>query len=93
MISDALSFFPDAFRRGMRKLRSMKRFKEIVLMFAVVAGLALGVPAQNNDDQKRPPKKPPVREPKEKPPKGNDRPKKPGMSYYLVSRETENKLA
>ena len=57
-------------------------------MFAVVIGLSLSVPAQN-DDQKRPPKTPPVREPKQKPPKGNDKPKKPGMSFYLVSGEVE----
>jgi hypothetical protein len=60
-------------------------------MFAVVISLALSVPAQG-DDQKRPPKTPPVREPKEKPPKGNDKPKKPGMSYYLVSGERDKSL-
>jgi hypothetical protein len=70
----------------------MKSLKEIILMFAVVSSLALSIPAQSNDDQKRPPKKPPVREPKEKPPKGNDRPKKPGMSYYLVSGDVKNNL-
>lgn len=76
----------------------MKRLKEIILMFAVVSSLALSVPAQENDDQKRPPKgTPPVREPKEKPPrekppKGDDRPKKPGMSFYLVSTEKGNNL-
>ena len=70
----------------------MKSLKEIILMFAMVSSLALCIPAQGNDDQKRPPKKPPVREPKEKPPKGNDRPKKPGMSYYLVSGDVENNL-
>ena len=70
----------------------MKSLKEIILMFALVSSLALSIPAQANDDQKRPPKKPPVREPKEKPPKGNDRPKKPGMSYYLVSGDVENNL-
>ena len=68
----------------------MKRLKEIILMVAVVGSLALSIPAQNNDDQKRPPKKPPVREPIQKPPKGNDRPKKPGMSFYPVSTETAN---
>ncbi|PYT00775.1 MAG: hypothetical protein DMF63_05570 [Acidobacteria bacterium] len=75
----------------------MKSLKEIILMFVVVIGLALNVSAQN-DDQKRPPKVPPVREPKEKPPRdnppkgGHDRPKKPGMSFYLVSSQAENKL-
>ena len=58
----------------------------------MAVGLALNVAAQN-DDQKRPPKNPPVRdprekppkEPKEKPPKGDDKPKKPGMSFYLAA--------
>jgi len=70
----------------------MKSLKEIILMFAVVSGLALSIPAQNNDDQKRPPKpRPPVVDPKQKPPKGGgDRPKKPGMSYYPVSGEAGN---
>ena len=82
---------PHGVTKGMRKQRSMKSLKGLILMFAVVIGLALSVPAQG-DDQKRPPKKPPVREPKEKPPKGNDKPKKPGMSYYLVSRENPTNL-
>ena len=77
----------------------MKRVKETILMLLVVfsLGLSVTVSAQNeqNDDQKRPPKeRPPVREPKpkEKPPKGQDRPKKPGMSYYLVSEAADNKV-
>jgi len=73
----------------------MKSLKQIILMFAVVSSLALAIPAQSNDDDQkrpRPPKQPPVREPKEKPPKGNDRPKKPGMSYYLVAGDVENNL-
>jgi hypothetical protein len=70
----------------------MKSLKKIILMFAVVISVALSVSAQN-DDQKRPPKpKPPVVDPKEKPPKGNDRPKKPGMSFYAVPAEVENNL-
>jgi hypothetical protein len=74
----------------------MKRLKEIIFMFILAVSLALSVSAQN-DDQKRPPKEPPVRDPKQKPPrdnppKGNDKPKKPGMSYYLVSAAAENKL-
>jgi hypothetical protein len=68
----------------------MKSLKQIIFVFAVFMGLALGVPAQT-DDQKRPPKKPPVVDPVKKPPrdnpppKGDDKPKKPGMSFYLVS--------
>ena len=57
-------------------------------MFVAVIGLALSVPAQG-DDQKKPPKNPPVikpgdKAPRDNPPKG-DKPKKPGMSFYLVS--------
>ena len=57
----------------------------------MIVGMAFSVTAQN-DDQKRPPKKPPVIDPpRDKPPRGNPpkgddkRPKKPGMSFYLVS--------
>ncbi|MEP7148010.1 MAG: hypothetical protein ABI857_03940 [Acidobacteriota bacterium] len=68
----------------------MKSLKQIIFIFAVVTSLGLSVSAQN-DDQKRPPKeKPPVIDPKEKPPRENppkdhDKPKKPGMSLYLVA--------
>ena len=68
----------------------MRSLKQIILVFAMAVGLALNVSAQN-DDQKRPPKDPVVRDPKQKPPRGNpppkgdDKPKKPGMSFYLVS--------
>ncbi len=73
----------------------MKSLKQMIFIFAMVGSIALSVPAQNNDDQKRPPKpKQPVVDPKEKPPKGGqDRPKKPGMSYYLVSSESQKNLA
>ena len=66
----------------------MKSLKQIIFMFLVVTSLGLSVPAQA-DDQKRPPKKPPVRDPREKPPKdnppprGEDKPKKPGASYFV----------
>ncbi len=68
----------------------MKSLKQIILMFAVVISLGLSVSAEK-DDQKRPPKeKPPVIDPKEKPPRENppkdqDKPKKPGARFYLVS--------
>jgi hypothetical protein len=64
----------------------MKNLRQIVCMLALLVSFALSVPAQNGD-QKRPPKNPPVRDPKEKPPKdnpppkGDDRPKKPGMAF------------
>ena len=57
----------------------------------MVLGMAFSVSAQK-DDQKRPPKDPPKiyvppkdRPPRGNPPKGDDKPKKPGMSFYLVT--------
>ena len=75
----------------------MRSLKQIILVSAMAIALATGVTAQN-DDQKRPPKNPPVRDPgvkppKEKPPKGDDKPKKPGMSFYLVSAVRDNNNA
>ena len=77
----------------------MKNLKQIIIMFAMVMSLALSVPAQN-DDQKRPPKVPPVRDPAPKgtppknvPPRGDDKPKKPGMSFYLVSTDRQGDTA
>lgn len=68
----------------------MKRVSQIIFTLAMVVGMAFSVSAQRDD--KKPPKKPkpPVVDPKEKPPRGNppkgdDRPKKPGMSFYLVA--------
>ena len=66
---------------------------------AMITGLALGVSAQKGgDDQKRPPKEPKVIKPGDKPPRGNppkgdDRPKKPGMSFYLVVTERKTDTA
>jgi hypothetical protein len=64
----------------------MKTLRQTILTLAVVAGMAFGVAAQG-DDQKKPPKNPPVVDPGKKPPRGNppkdDKPK-PGSAYYLV---------
>ena len=64
--------------------------KKFLFMLFVVGGLALGVSAQKND-QKKPPKNPPTVDPGKKnpprenpPPRGDKKPKKPGMSYVLV---------
>ena len=78
--------------RGKEEIEAMRSFKQIIFTFAMVASLALGASAQavDQNDQKRPPKKPPVIDPKDKPPRdnpprGNDKPpKKPGMSFFLV---------
>jgi len=65
----------------------MRTLRQTIFAFAMVAGLAFGVAAQG-DDQKKPPKKPPVvnpgdKPPRDKPPKGGEKPK-PGSAYYLV---------
>ena len=77
----------------------MKNFRQTLMAIAMVVGLAFSVSAQK-DDQKRPPKNPdrPKIEPKEKPPRGNppkgdDRPKKPEMSFFLVSKVHDNEIA
>jgi len=58
----------------------MRSLKHIIFIFTVIVGLTFGVAAQQSDDQKKPPKNPPVIKPGEKPrpPKGDDRPKRPG---------------
>jgi len=75
----------------------MKKFKEIIFIMTMVVGLSFSVSAQK-DDPKRPPKNPPVIEPrpKDRPPRGNppkdDKPKKPGVSFYLVPAKNESDL-
>ena len=65
----------------------MKTLRQTILAFAVTVGLAFSVVAQG-DDQKKPPKNPPVVDPGKKPPRGNppkgEKPGKPGSAYYLV---------
>ena len=68
----------------------MKTLRQLIFIFLAVAGLALGVSAQK-DDQKKPPKQPPPvinpgdKKPKEKPPK-ETKPNKPGVSYFLAGK-------
>ena len=69
----------------------MRIIKQIFLTFAISVGLSLVVSAQK-DDQKRPPKDPPVvnpgnRPPKGNPPKGDDKkPKKPGYAMEIADK-------
>ncbi|MFL6466664.1 MAG: hypothetical protein ACJ72Z_01760 [Pyrinomonadaceae bacterium] len=70
----------------------MKFLMKLLFTFVAVVGLSLSVSAQK-DDKRRPPKQdPPKINPKDKPPrdnpKGNDKRKRPGMDFVLV---TENK--
>jgi hypothetical protein len=73
----------------------MKSLRQIIFTSAMVIGLAFSVSAQK-DDQKRPPKDPPKIDPGKKvpprgnPPKGEDKPKKPGMSFYLAAVKKES---
>ena len=72
----------------------MNFFRQIVFTVVAVCGLALAVSAQK-DDRGRPPKeKPPVvvpggpkKPPPQNPPKGDDRPKKPGYSWFAQLRD------
>ena len=68
----------------------MNKLKQILFTFVGVIGLSIAISAQKNDDQKKPPVKdpPPVVNPREKPPPQkprDDKPKKPGMEFSLVS--------
>jgi hypothetical protein len=59
----------------------MKFVKRILFMFALLAGLSAASMAQKGQDPKKPPPKdpPPVINPgKPNPPKGENKPKKPG---------------
>ena len=70
---------------------------KILLMLAMVIGLSIAAFAQKGDDQKKPPPKPPppvVNPAPTKPPKGDDKPKKPGMALVIIaSKESGINLA
>ena len=66
----------------------MKVLQKIIFTFAMVLGLSLAVSAQKDDPKKPPPKPPPpVIYPGQKPPKSDDKPKKPGMIFTIASNE------
>lgn len=78
----------------------MRRFSQIIFTLAMVVGMAFSVSAQKDDKKQRPPKDPPKidvspknRPPRGNPPKGDDKPKKPGMSFYLVTVKKESDTA
>lgn len=68
-------------------MTAMKVLQQILFTFAMVAGLALAVSAQR-DDQKKPPKPPPpvINPAPTKPPP--DKPKKPGQSLVIWKTDT-----
>ena len=62
----------------------MKVLQKILFAFVMVAGLSVAISAQK-DDQKKPPKDPPVINPgKPQPPPPKDPPKKPGYAFVIV---------
>ena len=74
----------------------MKNLRQIIFTSAMVMGLAFSVSAQKDDRPKKP--KPPVVDPGPKPPRGNppkgdDKPKKPGMSFFVVSTRNGSDIA
>ncbi len=75
--------------KGKRKFIKMNSLRQIIFTLVAVVVLSLAVSAQKNDPKKPPPKpKPPVINPGDKkPPKNEDKPKKPEMSFVLVYKE------
>ena len=70
----------------------MRVLKDILLTITLVFGLSLVVTAQKGGQQKPPPKDPPPKVNPGKPappPKGGDKPKKPGMAIELGMREQD----
>jgi hypothetical protein len=73
-----------------REGKKMKVLQKIIFTFAMVIGLSMAVSAQKNNDQKKPPPKenPPVVTPNvKKPPKNDDRPKRPGSALIAIPKE------
>lgn len=69
----------------------MRVLHQILITFVMIAGMSLAVSAQKEDKKPRPPKPPPpVINPREdkKPPKNEDKPKKPGMAMIVGKIET-----
>ncbi len=63
----------------------MTVLQKILLTLAMVVGLSLGVSAQKNDPKKPPKPPPPVINPGDKkPPKGDDKPKKPNGAVSIA---------
>lgn len=77
----------------------MKILRNLLFTLFAVVGLTLSVSAQKDDKKPRPPKDPPKVEPADKnrppreTPKGNDKPKKPGMEFVLVIDGKKSEIA
>lgn len=72
----------------------MKTLRQLIFAFVAVVGLSMAVSAQKDDQKKPPPKDPPPvinpgqKPPRENPPKGEDKPKKPSIAFVFASKET-----
>lgn len=67
----------------------MKGFTQFLLILVAIAGFTVGASAQKGGQQ-RPPKDPNPIEPKDKPkppPKGDNKPKKPGFAFVVTRRD------
>lgn len=74
----------------------MRKLKQIVLGFFLLAGLSMAVSAQKQNDQKKPPPKEPppkVRPGENKPPPRESRPKKPGSEFAIIWRDEKTNIA
>lgn len=72
----------------------MKFLKQFLFTIVALVGLSLSVAAQKDNDQKKPPPKDPppkIKPGGDKPPKGDDKPKKPGMSYIILGTAEETR--
>jgi len=73
----------------------MKMLRQFIFTLVAVIGLSMAVSAQKDDPKKTPPKPPPpVITPgdKTKPPREDKKPKKPGMAFAILSKETPGYL-
>jgi hypothetical protein len=73
-------------------MKAMKVLQKILLTFAMAVGLSLAVSAQKPDEPKKiPPKQPPpvIIPAQPKPPKNDEKPKKPSFAFVVAkSRES-----
>lgn len=91
--SDAPLLFPEAFIKGMRNDKIMKFLKTTFFAVLLAAAMSLSVMAQKDDKKQDRPKPPPPtvnpggsKPPRGNPPKGDDKPKKPEMSWFLFAK-------